>query len=164
SHRSLGSLACRGPRNSPRVEPVNLLKSHSRLVKAGDCRGGQGVAGLSAGDILSTEVISSRYSGETMTTGVTRRKALKLLGEAALGAPFVIKGYAAAPPSETLNHASFGAGGMAFSDIGSLTASKHVRLVAVADVDASRTDQVRKRFPNVRVYQDWRALLDQEKG
>jgi predicted dehydrogenase len=98
-----------------------------------------------------------------MTTRMTRRKALKQLGAAALGAPFVIKGYAAAPPSEILNHASFGAGGMASSDIGSLTASKHLRLVAVADVDRNRADQIRKRFPNVRFYQDWRELLDKEK-
>src|SRR5205823_5722509 len=46
----------------------------------------------------------------------------------------------------------------------SLTASPHVKLVAVADVDLSRTAEVVKRFPDVRVYQDWRALLDKEKG
>jgi predicted dehydrogenase len=37
-------------------------------------------------------------------------------------------------------------------------------LVAVADVDLGRTADVRKQFPNVRVYQDWRELLDKEKG
>ena len=67
------------------------------------------------------------------------------------------------PRCETLLHASFGAGGMALADISSLTASKHLRLVAVADVDLNRTAEVRKRFPNVRVYQDWRELLDKEK-
>src|SRR5205823_1519295 len=66
-------------------------------------------------------------------------------------------------PSETVYHASFGAAGMAGSDIGSLTRSKQLKLVAVADCDLARTADVRKRFPDVRVYQDWRELLDKEK-
>src|SRR5204862_423116 len=36
-------------------------------------------------------------------------------------------------------------------------------MVAVADVDMSRTAQVRKQFPQARIYQDWRVLLDKEK-
>jgi predicted dehydrogenase len=52
---------------------------------------------------------------------------------------------------------------MALADIRSLTASPHVRLVAVADVDLDRTAEIRKQFPDVRVYQDWRELLDKEK-
>ncbi len=98
------------------------------------------------------------------TSRITRRAALRQLGGATLAAPFVFRHYANAAPSETLRHASFGANGMALSDIGSLTASKHVKLVAVADVDLSRTAEVRKRFPDVKVYQDWRELLDKEKG
>src|SRR5205814_3172679 len=47
--------------------------------------------------------------------------------------------------------------------IRSLTASRHVRLVAVADVDLRNTAEVKKQFPDVRVYHDWRMLLDQEK-
>jgi predicted dehydrogenase len=53
---------------------------------------------------------------------------------------------------------------MALSDIGSLTASKYLKLVAVADVDLERTAEVRKRFPDARVYQDWRELFDKEKN
>ena len=49
-------------------------------------------------------------------------------------------------------------------DIRSLTASKYVKLVAVADVDLGRTAEVVKLFPDVRVYQDWRELLDKEKA
>jgi predicted dehydrogenase len=93
---------------------------------------------------------------------MTRRAALKTLGAAALGAPFVYRLHAGAP-SETLLHASFGASGMAGADIGSLTASKHVKLVAVADVDLNRTADVKRRFPGVKIYQDWRELLDKEK-
>src|SRR5581483_687481 len=96
------------------------------------------------------------------TSRITRRQALTGLA-AGLAAPFAFRLHAAAP-SETLYHASFGASGMAGADIGSLTASKHLKLVAVAEVDLSRAAEVRKRFPDVKVYQDWRELLDKEKG
>jgi predicted dehydrogenase len=99
-----------------------------------------------------------------MTARISRRAALKGLASTGFAAPFVFRAYAQAGPSETLNHASFGASGMALSDIRSLTGSKHVRLVAVADVDLGRTAEVRKLFPTVRVYQDWRQLLDKEKN
>jgi predicted dehydrogenase len=94
----------------------------------------------------------------------SRRTALKRLAAAGLAAPFVLRGHVGAFPSETLNHASFGANGMALSDIGSLTASPHLRLVAVAEVDLARAAEVRRRFPQVRVYQDWRQLLDRERN
>ncbi len=92
---------------------------------------------------------------------MNRRSALKVLA-GGLAFPYISRGYAAAP-SETLNHASFGASGMAFADIRSLTASPHLKLVAVADVDLNRTAEVKKLFPEVRVYQDYRELLDKEK-
>jgi predicted dehydrogenase len=53
---------------------------------------------------------------------------------------------------------------MAGADIGSLTASPYLKLVAVADVDMRNLDPIKRRFPGVRVYQDWRALLDKEKN
>jgi predicted dehydrogenase len=97
------------------------------------------------------------------TSRITRRAALRRFAAAGLAAPFVFRAHATAAPSETLYHASFGANGMALGDIRSLTASKHVKLVAVADVDLKRTAEVKKDFPDVKVYQDWRELLDKEK-
>ncbi|WP_165225356.1 Gfo/Idh/MocA family protein [Aquisphaera insulae] len=94
-------------------------------------------------------------------SSLNRRSVLKLMA-GGLAFPYVSRGYAAAP-SETLNHASFGASGMAFADIESLTASPHLKLVAVADVDLNRAAEVKKRFPGIRVYQDYRELLDKEK-
>jgi predicted dehydrogenase len=93
---------------------------------------------------------------------ITRRTALKRAA-AALAAPSVFRAHATAAPSETLYHASFGANGMALSDIRSLTGSKNLKLVAVAEVDLTRAAEVKKLFPNVKVYQDWRELLDKEK-
>ena len=52
---------------------------------------------------------------------------------------------------------------MAGADIGSLTASKNLKLVAVAEVDLARVGELKKHFPDLRVYQDWRQLLDKEK-
>ena len=48
---------------------------------------------------------------------INRRSALAAMG-AALAAPFAFRHFATAAPSETLLHASFGAGGMAWADIG----------------------------------------------
>ena len=58
------------------------------------------------------------------TSHINRRDALKRMAAAGLAAPFAFRAYAGAAPSETVNHASFGANGMALSDIRSLTASK----------------------------------------
>lgn len=96
------------------------------------------------------------------TPRLSRRSALKGLA-AGLAFPYVARSRVyAASPAETLHHASFGASGMALADIQSLTASPHVKLVAVADVDLDRTAEVKKRFPDARIYQDWRELLDKE--
>ncbi|MGH7226222.1 MAG: Gfo/Idh/MocA family protein, partial [Gemmataceae bacterium] len=95
---------------------------------------------------------------------ITRRAALKRVAAAGLAIPFVFRRHASAAPSETIYHASFGASGMAGSDIGSLTGSKYLKLVAVADVDLTHTKDIKKRFPDVKIYQDWRELLDKEKN
>ena len=91
-----------------------------------------------------------------------RRAFLKQLGLASLAAPFVTRGLLAVSPNSILRHASFGTAGMAGSDIGALTASKFVKLVAVADVDSNRSAELKKRMPGIKVYQDWRELLDKE--
>ena len=70
----------------------------------------------------------------------------------------------AAQPSKILRHASFGASGMAWSDIQAIASNPFVKLVAVADVDLNKVADVKAMFPDVRVYQDWRQLLDREQG
>jgi predicted dehydrogenase len=98
------------------------------------------------------------------THQVNRRAALKQWAAASFAFPAVMRAHTSAAPSETVYHASFGASGMAGADIGSLTASPYVKLVAVADVDLRNLGQIKKRFPDVKVYQDWRELLDKEKN
>jgi predicted dehydrogenase len=92
----------------------------------------------------------------------SRRSFLKTLGAAALATPFLTRGLMARSPNGTLHHASFGADGMAWEDLTQLTKVSPVKLVAVADVDLNRTEKVRKKFPDAKIYQDWRELLDKE--
>src|SRR6476659_3792971 len=93
---------------------------------------------------------------------VTRRSALKTMA-GTFGVPFVWRAHAHAAPSETVLHASFGADGMAWSDIGSLSASKNLKLVAVAEVDQNRLKKLKDKFPDCKAYEDFRVLLDKEK-
>ena len=92
---------------------------------------------------------------------ITRRVAMKTAA-AGLVSPFVTR-FCQAAPSETLLHVSVGAGGMAAADIGSLTASQNLKLVAVADVDDNASAAMAKRFPGLKVYRDWREMFDKEK-
>jgi hypothetical protein len=94
----------------------------------------------------------------------SRRSFLKTLGSALVAMPFVTPNLLAQPPSRRLRHASFGAGGMAWSDLTQIANGENVEIVAVCDVDLSRTVEARKLFPKARIYQDWRKLLDQEAG
>lgn len=101
-----------------------------------------------------------------MNNNFSRREFLRrsaLVAIAAGVAPSFIRSLRAAPPSETLLHASFGTSGMAHSDIRGITRGK-ARLVAVADVDLSKANALKKEFPDVKIYQDWRELLDKEKS
>ena len=92
----------------------------------------------------------------------SRRSLLKLLGTAAAGAPFVSSNLLARTAAAPLRHASFGADGMAWSDLTQIANCKNVEIVAVCDVDLNRTTKARNQFPNARIYQDWRELLEKE--
>jgi predicted dehydrogenase len=94
----------------------------------------------------------------------SRRSFLKTAGVATIAAPLFVRNLLSQPPSRRVRHASFGADGMAGSDIGSFASHRNVQFVAIAEVDTSRQANARKRFANANVsfYQDWRALLDKE--
>ena len=94
-------------------------------------------------------------------TQLSRRAFLKTAAAAALATPFLSHRLLAQPASRTLRHASFGASGMAWSDLTEISNCPNVEIVAICDVDRDRTVEARKRFPNARVYRDWCQLLDQ---
>ncbi len=91
---------------------------------------------------------------------LSRRRFLGTIAGAAAVGPWLLRHGRAAGP--TVRHASIGASGQAFSDIRSFATHPAFELVAVADVDLARIEPVQRRFPNVRVYQDWRELLKRE--
>jgi predicted dehydrogenase len=69
---------------------------------------------------------------------------------------------ARAEVKDSINHASFGADGKAWSDIKSLFRGGKAKLIAVAEVDDNRAAKVRREFPDARIYKDWRELLRKE--
>jgi hypothetical protein len=96
-----------------------------------------------------------------MSSVVSRRKFLQTVSVGAAALPFA-DAVLRAQAGRKVRHASVGANGMALSDLKSFSSHPAFDLVAVADVDLSRVDPVKKLFPNVRVYQDWRELLRKE--
>lgn len=95
---------------------------------------------------------------------IHRRHFIKTIGAAALSAPFITRDLISAPPSGVLRHAAFGAAGMAWADLQAICSNDFVKLVAVAEVDFNRLERLKSWYPDVRVYQDWRELLDREAG
>ena len=114
------------------------------------------------GDDVRSRLPSDKSPTRHLVAYSSRRSFLKTLGTAAIAAPFVPSDLFAQPPGRTLRHASFGAGGMAWSDLTNIANCPNVEIVAVCDVDLSRTLEARKKFPNAKIYQDWRELLDKE--
>jgi predicted dehydrogenase len=92
----------------------------------------------------------------------TRRQFLRAVSAAAVVAPYFWIPTRA--QTRMVRHASFGAGGQALSDINSFAKHPAFELVAAADVDLCRLDNILNRFPKARVYQDWRELLKKEGG
>jgi predicted dehydrogenase len=93
----------------------------------------------------------------------SRRSFLRDLALGAAVAPWVTRGLMAQSPNSVIHHASFGCAGMAMSDVGAISKHAAVKIVAGCDVDEKRTVEFRKKFPDARIYSDFRELLDKEK-
>ena len=92
----------------------------------------------------------------------TNRRAFLKTTAAALAAPAFLRNLSVAAPSEVVRHASFGASGMAAADLSAIASHPKVKLICAAEVDLARADNLKKQFPEARVYQDWREMLDKE--
>jgi predicted dehydrogenase len=93
---------------------------------------------------------------------VSRRSFIRTTASGLAVAPWVTSGVRAASPNGKMRHASFGVGGMGASDLGSLTAHPMVEIVALCDVNSNHLEGTGKRFPNAKLYRDWRELLEKE--
>jgi len=95
---------------------------------------------------------------------ISRRE---FLGSAAAVAAFtivprhVLGGPGNTPPSEKLNVACIGIGGMGGSDSGQMGTET---VVALCDVDWKHGAGTFKRYPNAKKYRDFRRMLEKEKG
>jgi predicted dehydrogenase len=63
------------------------------------------------------------------------------------------------PPSERLNIAGIGVGGMGGGNMDGLGSSNNI--VALCDVDSRRSEATLAKFPQARQYQDFRKMLDE---
>jgi predicted dehydrogenase len=101
--------------------------------------------------------------GSAMTESIDRRTFLG--GAAGAVAAFtivpshVLGGAGGQPPSEKLNLAAIGIGGMGS---GNINACSTENFVSLCDVDDGHAGKVFNRFPNARKYKDFRVMLDKE--
>src|SRR5262245_44330429 len=63
--------------------------------------------------------------------------------------------------NEKLNIGAVGVGGKGESDV-DCCASENI--VALCDVDSTKTAAMLKKYPKAKVYQDWRVMLEKEKS
>ncbi len=74
--------------------------------------------------------------------------------------PRCVLGQGTTPPSEKLNIAGIGAGGMGGGDIQQVARDSGTRIVALCDVDLRRASTIEK-FPEAKVYRDFRKMFDE---
>lgn len=99
------------------------------------------------------------------TKGFSRRRFLQSAAAAAAGVTIVPRHVLGGPgyqaPSDTLNIAGVGAGGMGANN---LEAVQSENVVALADVDWNRASESFERFPNAAQFKDFRRMLDEHEN
>jgi predicted dehydrogenase len=96
------------------------------------------------------------------TESVSRRSFLKTAGVVAAGVTIVprhvIAGSGETPPSEKLNIAGIGVGGMGAGDMEAIAPNNNV--VALCDVDTRHSANTFKKFPDAKQFRDFRKMFD----
>jgi predicted dehydrogenase len=94
---------------------------------------------------------------------LTRRNFLATAGTAATAFTIVpsrvLGAGGATPPSERLNIAGIGVGGMGAGDIGAVAPNNNI--VALCDVDSRHAGETFKKFPDAKQYRDFRKMFDE---
>jgi predicted dehydrogenase len=105
-----------------------------------------------------------KTSGDSKKAGLSRRQ---FVGAAAATAAFtvvprhVLGGAGNVPPSEKVNVAAIGAGGMGSGNTNACAAAG-ANIVALCDVDFARAADQFKKYPNARQYKSFVEMLDKE--
>ena len=89
-----------------------------------------------------------------MATAAATTAAFTIIPRHVLGGPNYVA------PSEKLNIAAIGAGGMGSSNLKSM---EHENIVALCDVDDARAAGSFERYPKAKRYKDFRVMLDKQK-
>jgi hypothetical protein len=105
---------------------------------------------LSVGDVKTSQKVSPGISFSDRSSGI------QLLLRHVLGGQ-------GTPPSERLNVAGIGCGGMGGGDIATIT-KLGANYVALCDVDEARAAGTFNAHPQARRYKDFREMLDKEAG
>jgi hypothetical protein len=80
-----------------------------------------------------------------------------------LAVPFFIRNLISAPPSGQVRLGAFGAGGMGFVTLDVLARHPKIKIAHVAEVDSAKLDQLKAKYPDAKVHQDWRVMLAKER-
>jgi predicted dehydrogenase len=96
-------------------------------------------------------------------TDTDRRTFFKHTLGVGIMAPNFVKNLFSSPPASRVGVASCGADGMAFSTLDGICTHPAAKLVAVAEVDSSRLERLKRRYPETKVYADWRRMLERER-
>jgi predicted dehydrogenase len=99
---------------------------------------------------------------DTKSKTISRREFMGRTA-AAMAFTFVPGRVMAQPPSEKVNVAAIGAGGMGAGNTRACAAAG-ANIVALCDVDWEKGAEGFKRFPNAKKYKDFRKMLDTEKS
>ena len=109
-------------------------------------------------DPLTMTTLNNEISN---TPTIARRQLLKSAVIAGAGLTILPGGMRAGPdaPSTKLNIAGIGVGGRGASDIQGVSSEN---IVALCDVDLNRAAGTFKKYPDAKVYRDFREMLDKE--
>jgi len=99
-----------------------------------------------------------------MTIKSTRRDFMKKAAVAGVVGSSILSGKAYCGKSKKLRHAVVGTGRRGAKDLKFFTSHPDFEVVALCDVDQEYLKKAAKRFPDARVYRDWRVMLEKEKN
>jgi predicted dehydrogenase len=114
--------------------------------------------------VTPEEIMDNKEKAQAKDSKLTRRRFLK--GTTASAAAImvvprhVLGGLGYTAPSDKLNLAGIGVGGMGKNN---LAACEAENIVALCDVDDAYSAQAYERFPTAKKYRDYRKMLEQQK-
>jgi len=109
--------------------------------------------------------MKKKSSQDAVTPANSRRSFIRNSALAAAGfyiVPRHVLGRGFVAPSDKLQIAGVGAGGKGESDLWNFYQSGKADIVVLCDVDSRQTGKSRERYPNARIYKDYREMLDKE--